>query len=90
MTDFRILQGQPELTPTLSCTDMARFAIDMLRALKSPQEHHWKHAPMVKTIGRPGLRRKTRGYYFPMNIGNWQICLSLNHKNCSVVNNNNS
>ena len=37
---FRILQGQPELTPTLSCTDMARFAIDMLRALKSPQEHH--------------------------------------------------
>ena len=40
MTDFRTLQGQPELTPTLSCTDMARFAIDMLRALKSPQEHH--------------------------------------------------
>ena len=32
MTDFRILQGKPELTATLSCTDMARFAIDMLRA----------------------------------------------------------
>ena len=40
MTDFRILQGKPELTATLSCTDMARFAIHMLRALKSPQEHH--------------------------------------------------
>ena len=40
MTDFRILQGKPELKPTLSCTDMARFAIDMLRAFKSPQEHH--------------------------------------------------
>ena len=39
MTDCRILQGKPELTPTLSCTDMARFPIDMMRALKSPQEH---------------------------------------------------
>ena len=28
MTDFRILQGKPELTAILSCTDMARFAID--------------------------------------------------------------
>ena len=40
MTDFHILQGKPELIVTLSCTDMTRFAIDMLRALKSPQEHH--------------------------------------------------